>query len=123
MLIEVLKSKIHRATVTGANLDYEGSISIDSGLLSLAYIKEYQAIHVWNVTNGSRLKTYVIKAPDGSGEICINGAGAHLNKVGDLVILATFATIDEYELNCGFEHYKPKILKIENSTNTKFSLG
>src|SRR5512138_3475079 len=91
------KSKIHRATVTHADLDYEGSVSIDEDLLDAAGIWNYEAIHVWNITRGTRLETYAIKGQRGSGVICINGAAAHLNKPGDLVILATFAELEEYE--------------------------
>jgi len=93
----IFKSKIHRATVTHADLDYEGSITIDEDLLEAAGIWEYEAVHVWNITRGTRLQTYAIKGARGSGVICINGAAAHLNKPGDLVILATFAEMDEAE--------------------------
>ena len=93
----LFKSKIHRATVTDADLDYEGSVTIDEDLLDAAGIWEYEAVHVWNVTRGTRLTTYAIKGPRGSGTICINGAAAHLNKPGDKVILATFAEMDEAE--------------------------
>ncbi len=91
------KSKIHRATVTHADLDYEGSVSIDEDLLDAAGIWEYEAVHIWNITRGTRLQTYAIKGPRGSGVICINGAAAHLNRPGDLVILATFAELEESE--------------------------
>src|SRR5512141_375085 len=92
-----LKAKIHRATVTHADLEYEGSVSIDEDLLDAAGIWEYEAIHVWNVTRGTRLQTYAIKGPRGSGVVCINGAAAHLNKPGDTVILAAFAELEESE--------------------------
>ncbi len=91
------KSKIHRATVTHADLDYEGSVTIDEDLLDAAGIWNYEAVHVWNITRGTRLQTYAIKGQRGSGVICINGAAAHLNKPGDLVILATFAELEEAE--------------------------
>ncbi len=91
------KAKIHRATVTHADLDYEGSVTIDEDLLDAAGIWEYEAVHVWNITRGTRLQTYAIKGPRGSGVICINGAAAHLNRPGDLVILATFAELEEAE--------------------------
>ena len=93
----LFKSKIHRATVTDADLEYEGSVTIDEDLLEAAGIWEYEAVHVWNITRGTRLTTYAIKGPRGSGTICINGAAAHLNKPGDKVILATFAEMDEAE--------------------------
>lgn len=90
---QMFKSKIHRATVTGANVDYEGSISIDSELMRLADIFPYEAVHVWDITNGARLMTYAIEGK--SGEICVNGAGAKLCKVGDLIIIATFAELTD----------------------------
>jgi len=93
----LFKSKIHRATVTHADLDYEGSVSVDVDLLEAAGIWEYEAVHIWNITRGTRLQTYAIKGERGSGVICINGAAAHLNRPGDLVILATFAEMEEAE--------------------------
>ncbi len=93
----LFKSKIHRATVTQADLEYEGSVSIDEDLLDAAGIWEFEAVHVWNITRGTRLQTYAIKGQRGSGIVCINGAAAHLNKPGDMVILATFADMDESE--------------------------
>ncbi len=92
------KAKIHRATVTHADLDYEGSITIDEDLMDAAGIWEYEAVHVWNITRGTRLQTYAIKGGRGSGVICINGAAAHLNRPGDMVILATFAELEESEV-------------------------
>jgi aspartate 1-decarboxylase len=86
----MFKSKIHRATVTSTNKDYEGSLSVDADLLNAADILPYEQIHVWDVTNGARLVTYALPAPRGSGEVCVNGAGAHLIKPGDLVIVATY---------------------------------
>ncbi len=92
------KAKIHRATVTHADLDYEGSVTIDEDLLEASGILEYEAVHVWNITRGTRLQTYALKGERGSGIICINGAAAHLNKPGDLVILATFAELEAAEI-------------------------
>jgi aspartate 1-decarboxylase len=103
------KSKIHRATVTHADLDYEGSVSIDEDLLDAAGIWEYEAVHVWNITRGTRLETYAIKGKRGSGVICINGAAAHLNKPGDLVILATFAEMDDSEARA----HVPKVVLVD----------
>lgn len=103
------KSKIHRATVTHADLDYEGSVSIDEDLLEAAGIWEYEAVHVWNITRGTRLQTYAIKGERGSGVICINGAAAHLNKPGDLVILATFAELEEAEARA----FKPTVVLVD----------
>jgi aspartate 1-decarboxylase len=89
----MFKSKIHRATLTDANVDYEGSVTIDSLLLEAAGILPYEAIHIWNITSGTRLVTYALPAPPGSGEICVNGAAAHLNRPGEVVILATFCHV------------------------------
>jgi aspartate 1-decarboxylase len=103
------RSKIHRATVTHADLDYEGSVSIDQDLLEAAGILEYEAVHVWNITRGTRLQTYAMKAERGSGVICINGAAAHLNKPGDLVILATFAEIEASETQA----FQPTVVLVD----------
>jgi aspartate 1-decarboxylase len=105
------KSKIHRATVTHADLEYEGSVSIDEDLLEAAGIWEYEAVHVWNITRGTRLQTYAIKGERGSGVICINGAAAHLNKPGDLVILATFAEVEESEARA----FKPTVVLVDRN--------
>ena len=91
----MLTSKIHRATVTAANLDYVGSITIDSDLMKAAGLVEWEGVHVLDVTNGNRLETYVIEGERGSGEICINGAAAHLVNPGDLVIILAYSGIDE----------------------------
>ncbi len=90
-------SKIHRATVTHADLDYEGSVTIDADLLDAANMLEHEEVHVWNVTRGTRLVTYTLAGPRGSGVICINGAAAHRMSPGDLVILATFGELEEAE--------------------------
>lgn len=93
----MLKSKIHRATVTEANLEYEGSITIDSNLLKLADILPYERVEIYNCTNGARLATYAIEGEPGSGEICVNGAAAHLVKPLDVIIIATFVSVDDTE--------------------------
>ena len=105
----VLRSKIHRATVTQADLDYVGSISIDEELMEESGIVEWEKITVLDVTNGSRLETYAIKAPRGSGEICINGAAAHLVNPGDLVILLTYQGVEEGEI----ENHQPRIVHVD----------
>ena len=97
MLRKLLKSKIHRATVTGSDLNYEGSIAIDPALLEAADIQAFEAVHVWNVTNGSRLQTYAIPGEPESGQVMLNGAAARLAAAGDLVIIASFAWLDEEE--------------------------
>ena len=86
----MLRGKIHRATVTRADLEYVGSISIDRTLMEAAGIVEWEQVHVLDVTNGSRLTTYAIEAPAGSGEICVNGAAAHLVNPGDVVIILNY---------------------------------
>ena len=97
MTRRMFKSKIHRATVTQADLEYEGSVSIDVDLLRAADILPYEEVHVWNVTNGNRLVTYALEADAGSRVICINGAAAHLCNPGDKVIISTFSEMQEHE--------------------------
>ncbi|MEQ1505539.1 MAG: aspartate 1-decarboxylase [Myxococcota bacterium] len=91
----MFRSKIHRATVTQADLHYEGSITIDADLLEAADIVPHEWVHVWNVTRGTRLETYALRGARGSGVICINGAAAHHVQPGDLVIIATNTTMDD----------------------------
>ena len=94
----MLKSKLHRVTVTQSELHYEGSCAIDENLLDAADIKEYQQIEIWNVDNGERFTTYAISAERGSGTISVNGAAARKASPGDLLIIATFASYNEIEL-------------------------
>ncbi len=91
----MVKSKIHRATVTECDVNYVGSITIDSNLLEAVDIIDGELVHVWNVNNGERLETYVIAGERGSGVICLNGAAAHKAKVGDKVIICAFCMTDE----------------------------
>jgi len=91
----MLKSKVHRATVTHADVDYEGSLTLDADLLEAADILPFEEVHVWNVTRGTRLRTYAMAGERGSGVVCVNGAAAHLARPGDLVIVATFAELDD----------------------------
>lgn len=109
MLRELCKSKIHRATVTGVNLHYEGSISIDSDLLEAADILPYEKVQVANLNNGSRADTYVIPGPRGSGEICLNGAMARLAEKGDLVLIISYAGMTEEEARV----HTPKIVHVD----------
>ncbi|AWV87970.1 aspartate 1-decarboxylase [Bradymonas sediminis] len=95
MLRKMMRSKIHRATVTHADLDYEGSVTIDVDLLEAADIIPYEWICIWNCTQGTRLETYVIPGDRGSGVICVNGAAAHLNAPGDIVILCTYVQMED----------------------------
>jgi aspartate 1-decarboxylase len=105
----VLKSKIHRATVTEADLNYEGSVTIDSELMRAANIVEFEQVHIYDVTNGNRIITYAMVGQANSGMICINGAAAHKVHPGDLVILATYATVDESEL----AGHQPRIVHVD----------
>ena len=93
----MLRGKIHRATVTGADLHYEGSVTIDVDLLERADIIPYEQVDIWNVTNGERFTTYALAGQRGSGVVCINGAAAHKARRGDLVIIAAFAQVSEAE--------------------------
>ena len=93
----MLRGKIHRATVTGADLHYEGSVTIDPELLDRADILPYQQVDIWNVTNGERFTTYALAGQRDSGVVCINGAAAHKARVGDLVIIASFSVMPETE--------------------------
>lgn len=97
MRLNVFKAKIHRATVTDADVDYEGSVTIDSVLMNAAGILPFEAVHIWNVTTGTRLVTYALEGAPHSGVICVNGAAAHLNRPGEIVILATFADMSPEE--------------------------
>ena len=97
MQIEILKSKIHRVSVTEANVNYIGSITIDENLMDAAHIIEYEKVHVVNVTNGERLITYVIKGERNSGIICLNGAAAHKANIGDIVIILSYAAMTPEE--------------------------
>ncbi len=111
MLLSVLRVKLHKATVTSKSMDYEGSITIGEELLEKSGLKEFEEVQVWNITNGARFSTYVIK---GNGkEICLNGAAARLVEVGDRVIIAAFGLIDETE----YDKVKPKILVLDEKNN------
>ena len=115
MMLNMFKSKIHRATVTQADLDYEGSVSIDEELLELSNILPHESVHIWNVTRGTRLTTYALKAKRGGREICINGAAAHLMKPGDTVIIATFCQMDSKAAQV----YEPTVLLVDEHNNPK----
>ena len=103
------RSKIHRATVTHADLDYEGSLSIDRDLMELADIAAFEEVHVWNVSRGTRLTTYAIEADRGSGTICANGAAAHLVHVGDIIIIATFQIV-----SAPGEAEPPRVVRVDD---------
>ncbi|MAE36568.1 MAG: aspartate 1-decarboxylase [Candidatus Thermoplasmatota archaeon] len=108
----LLSGKIHRATVTQADLNYIGSVSIDEDLLDASGISEWEKVAILDVTNGARLETYAIRAPRGSREICINGAAAHLVKPGDVVIILSYVEIEEEFI----EMHVPRIVLV-NSEN------
>jgi len=113
MLIEVLKSKIHRVTVTKANLNYVGSVTVDEDLMDASNIIENEKVQVLNLNNGERLETYVIKGKRGSGEICLNGPAARKVAIGDVVIIMSFATIDFQEA----KSFRPVIIFPDTKTN------
>jgi aspartate 1-decarboxylase len=107
MMIEMLKSKIHRATVTGAELDYAGSVAIDPALCTAAGLREFEKVDVLDIDNGARLTTYVILG--NPGEVCVNGAAARLVHLGDRVIICAYAQLDETEA----ERFHPKIVLVD----------
>src|SRR5436190_7312893 len=111
----MMKSKLHRATVTETNVDYEGSLTIDTDLLEAADILPHEQIHVWDVTNGARLVTYALPGPRGSGAMCVNGAGAHLIKTGDVVIIATYAEIEDEVAR----FHQPRVVFLEGDNSVK----
>jgi len=113
MLIEVLKSKIHKVSITGANLHYIGSITIDEDLMDAARLIENEKVQVLNLNNGERLETYVIKGKRGSGEICLNGAAARKVIIGDVIIIMSFALMDSEEAR----QFKPTIIFPDTNTN------
>lgn len=111
----MFKSKIHRATVTQADLEYEGSVTIDRTLLEAADILPHEWVRIWNVTNGARIETYALEGDPDSGVICVNGAAAHHFNPGDVVIIATNAEVDESEL-AGWE---PTVVLVDEHNRIK----
>lgn len=107
----LLKSKLHRVTVTHSELEYEGSVAIDGRLLDAADILEYEKLEVYNITNGERFNTYAIRAEEGSGVISVNGAAAHKANPGDIVIICTYADLDEKEL----ASFKPRLVYVDSN--------
>jgi aspartate 1-decarboxylase len=105
----MLKAKLHRVRVTHAELEYEGSCAIDGKLLDISGIREYEQIHIYNVTNGERFVTYAIRAEEGSGTISINGAAAHKAAPGDIIIIAAFVGVSQQELAA----YKPTMIYVD----------
>jgi aspartate 1-decarboxylase len=111
----MLTAKLHRVRLTRVDRDYEGSIAVDRLLLEQAGILEYEMVHVWNVTNGERLETYAIAAPAGSGEICLNGAAAHKGNPDDIVIIATFAPMEEAQARI----HRPKVIHVDTHNRVR----
>jgi len=115
MLTTMLKAKLHRASVTHSELEYEGSCAIDGKLLEISGIREYEQIEIYNATNGERFTTYAIRAEDGSGVISVNGAAAHKANPGDIVIICAYVGLTQQEL----VNFKPKLVYLgENNQVT-----
>ena len=109
----MLKSKIHRATLTDANLEYEGSITIDEDLMEAADILAFEQVQIYDINNGKRFETYVITGERGSGTICVNGAAARLVSKGDLVIIASYFNVDEKEAAA----HRPKLIYVDEENS------
>lgn len=121
MLTTMLKAKLHRARVTHAELEYEGSCAIDGKLLEVSGIREYEQIEIYNVTNGERFTTYAIRAEDGSGIVSVNGAAAHKASPGDIVIICAYVGLDDRELAA----FKPKLVYLDQNnaiTHTRHTI-
>jgi len=115
MLQTMLKSKIHRATVTDANLNYEGSLSIDKMLMDTVGLVPFERIFIYNINNGERFETYAIEGPPDSGIIAMNGAAARKGMIGDLIIIVSYAMFDAAELS----DYRPKIILLDEDNRIK----
>ncbi len=112
---KLLSAKIHRATVTGANVDYEGSVTIPPELLEAAGMHAYESVHIWNVTRGTRLETYAITGLPGSSDICANGAAAHLIRPGDRVIIASYGFVPEDQI----ANHTPRLVFVDEENHIK----
>ena len=115
MHLTLLKCKLHRACVTHAEVDYEGSCAIDEELMRLAGIREYEQLHIYNLTNGERFTTYAIRAQDNSGVISVNGAAAHLAGPGDRIIICSYAQMEEEKARA----FRPKLVYLDESNRIK----
>lgn len=111
MLVTMLQAKLHRATVTHSELEYEGSCAIDSKLLDAAGIREYQQIEIYNITNGERFTTYAIRAEENSGIVSVNGAAAHKASPNDMVIIAAYVQLEQRELT----KFKPTLVYVDKA--------
>jgi aspartate 1-decarboxylase len=117
MFRHLLKSKIHRATVTHCELHYEGSCAIDQDLLDASDIRENEQVHIWNINNGERLVTYAIRAARGSGIVSLNGSAARRASIGDLIIIAAFGMVADEQI----EAHRPRLVFV-NATNRQIAL-
>ena len=115
MTRKMLRAKIHRATVTQADVDYEGSITIDRRLMEAADLRSNEAVCVWNVTNGNRFETYTVEGEPDSGVICVNGAAAHLVRPGDLIIIAAFTWLEEEAARA----HEPKVVFVDERNHVR----
>jgi aspartate 1-decarboxylase len=115
MFAPMLLAKIHRATVTDSNLDYEGSITLDEVLMAATGIQEFAQVQVYNCTNGHRFETYTIKGTGNSGMVCVNGAAAHLAKKGDIIIICRYGLLSEREI----ESHRPVVLLLDGNNGIK----
>jgi len=111
----MLKAKIHKATVTETNLNYEGSLTLDESLMKAADMIPYEQVHVYNISNGERFLTYLIKGAKNSGVVAVNGAAAHKAKVGDKLIIASYVSLEEGEI----DFFMPKILIVDENNRLK----
>ena len=121
MQLSLLKAKIHRATVTHSELNYEGSVAIDGLLLDASGIREFEQVHIWDVTNGARFSTYAIRADESSGVVSLNGGAARHVQVGDIIIIAAFAGVSEEEA----ARFQPKLIYVDGNnaiTHTNHSI-
>ncbi|MCC5814552.1 MAG: aspartate 1-decarboxylase [Leptospira sp.] len=116
MIITVCKGKIHRATVTEADLNYEGSLTVDMDLVDAAGMVPYEKVHVVNVNNGARFETYLIEGERGSGTICLNGAAARLGMKGDKVIIIAYGQLDQKDLP---QNFQPKVVLVDEKNSQK----
>lgn len=115
MMRKMMRAKIHRATVTQADVDYEGSITLDRRLMDATDLLPNEAVCVWNVTNGNRFETYAVEGPPDSGIVCVNGAAAHLVRPGDLVIIAAFTWLREEEARV----HEPKVVFVDGENRIR----
>ncbi|MBL9139887.1 MAG: aspartate 1-decarboxylase [Verrucomicrobiales bacterium] len=119
MLVQLLKSKIHRATVTGASVDYEGSLTIAEDLMEWVGLHPYERILCGNMANGARWETYAIRGPRGSGAIELNGAVAHLGKIGDRITIMSFAQVE----SALADHWQPKVIRLDSQNRVAARQG